>query len=183
MKSRRRSITACAVGLLLAASLAAADEPSGASGPTSSHTEKSGAPCPGGGGRVSKCSETVHVVTEREVTTTIKVAPITTKNCQATITTSSDQRNTVARVQGTVDIADCKACSGGYTIVVRIRDETGETKALEFEGSWQRTDDQPVKFTAEYPIGDNVDLLGVRPKGIRCVCADAPAAAAAQPKE
>jgi hypothetical protein len=176
-------VSACAVGLLLVAALAAADEPGAASGPTSSRAENSGVACVGGGGRVSKCSETVHVATEREVTTTIKVAPITMKTCGATINTLSEQRNTLARVKGTIEVADCKACSGDYIIVVRVRDETGETKTLEFEGSWQRMDDQAVKFTADYPIGDNVDLLGVRPKSVHCVCADVPAADDAAQKQ
>jgi hypothetical protein len=45
---------------------------------------------------------------------------------------------------------------------------------LEFFESWQRQDDQPVKFSATYPIGENVDLLRVRPTQSRCTCADAP---------
>jgi len=115
----------------------------------------------------------------RGVTVSIKVPPLGTKSCQATLSTRSEQRNTVARVEGTIEIADCVACSGDYTIVLRVRDETGETKSLEFVGSWQRADDRPVKFTTDYPIGDNVDLLNVRTRGLRCVCAAAPAEAAA----
>jgi len=189
MTSLRRSIGAgaAAIGLLLVPLFATADEPNSENGGISPHVvgaEKSGLPCVGGGGRVSKCDETVRVVTEHDVTVNVKIAPMPTKSCQATISTSSEQRNTFARVEGTIEIADCTACSGGYTIVVRVRDESGETKSLEFEGSWQRTDKQPVKFTADYPIGANVDLLGVRSKGLHCACADAPAGdTAAQKKE
>ena len=162
------------IGMMLAAMLASADEPSSESG-ASSHADKSGPACVGGGGRLSKCTETVHVVTERDITVNVTLAPKPTKDCQATMNTSSEQRNTVARVEGTIETSDCTACSGDYTIVVRIRDASGETKSLEFAGSWQRADDRPVRFKADYPIGENVDLLGVRSKGLHCVCADAPA--------
>jgi hypothetical protein len=152
-----------------------ADEPSGdAGGGVSSKAEKNGLVCVGGGGRLSKCTETVHVATERALTVNVQIAPTRTKSCQATMSTASEQRNTVARVEGTIDTPDCDACGGDYTIVLRVRDESGETKSLEFAGSWQRKDREPVKFATDYPIGENVDLLGVRSRGLRCVCVDAP---------
>ena len=40
---------------------------------------------------------------------------------------------------------------------------------------WQRTDDADVTFTADYPIGENVELLSVRLRGLTCTCADPPA--------
>ena len=91
-------------------------------------------------------------------------------SCEPTMAIRYEQRNTVARVEGTIENPTCAACSGEYTIAVRIRDESGESKTLEFDGQWQRVDDQPVKFTADYPVGANVDLLNVRTKSLRCVC-------------
>lgn len=111
------------------------------------------------------------------VAVSIKLAPPPSRDCQATMSTRYEQRNTVARIESTIEIADCVACSGDYTIVLRVRDESGETKSLEFAGSWQRADGAPVKVTADYPIGANVDLLGARSRGLRCVCADAAPAA------
>jgi hypothetical protein len=168
------SASVAVIGLMLVQVAAVADEPSSDSGGTSPRVV------------VEKKGQTARVVTEREVSVLVKIAPKATKNCQATMNTSSEQRDTIARVEGTIETADCAACSGDYTIVVRVRDESGETKTLEFLGSWQRADDQPVKFKTDYPIGENVDLLGVRSKGLHCVCADAPggsAGDAAQGKE
>jgi hypothetical protein len=170
------SVAALAL-LVAAASAAAQDEPQHDRGDSSSRVSvDKHLACDGVGGRLSKCTETVHVSTEREVTVNVKVAPPPNKNCQATMSTRYEQRNTVARVEGTIEIADCAACSGDYTLVVRVRDENGETKSLEFAGSWQRTDDYPVTFTTDYPIGANVDLLNVHSRGLRCTCADAPTA-------
>jgi hypothetical protein len=56
---------------------------------------------------------------------------------------------------------------------VRVRDETGEVKTLDFLGSWQRDDDEAVKFGGDYPIGKNVDLVEVRAVQVRCTCAAA----------
>jgi len=157
------SAAVAALGLSLFAPLAVADEPS---------SEGGGAPRV----VVEKNGQSTRLVTENKFSVNVKLAPKPSKACQATITTRSEQRDTLAHVEGTVETADCAACSGDYTIVVRIRDASGEVKTLEFPGSWQRADGEPVKVTADYPIGDNVDLLGVRSKGLHCICADAPAA-------
>jgi hypothetical protein len=106
-------------------------------------------------------------------------------SCNPTMAIQYEQRNTVARVEGTIENPSCAACTGEYTMVVRIRDESGESKTLEFPAKWQRADDKPVKFTADYPVGANVDVLNVRPKGLHCVCAAAeqPASADSSSKE
>jgi len=177
MALRRRSmrVGAAGLGLIFVTVVGAADEPSTDSGRASTRVvaEKEGLACVGGGGRLSKCTETVHFATERDLNVTVKIAPLQTKACQGTMSTTSEQRNTVAKVEGTIDTPDCAACSGDYTIILKVRDESGETKSLEFAGSWQRKDNVPVKFATDYPIGENVDLLGVRSRGLRCVCADA----------
>jgi hypothetical protein len=107
------------------------------------------------------------------------------QSCEPTMAIQYEQRNMVARVEATIENASCAACTGEYTMIVRVRDESGESKTLEFPGKWQRADDKPVKFTTEYPVGANVDLLNVRPKGLHCVCAVAemPATVDAAPKE
>jgi hypothetical protein len=100
-----------------------------------------------------------------DIQTTIKG-----QSCEPTMSIRYEQRNTVARVEATIENPTCAACTGQYTIAVRIRDESGESKTLEFEGQWQRADDQPVKFTTDYPVGANVDLLNVRTKSLHCLC-------------
>jgi hypothetical protein len=97
-----------------------------------------------------------------------------TAQCEATTTTEYQQRNTMARVDSTLAIKNCAAVTGTLTFLVRIRDESGEIKPLEFNETWQRSDDEDVKFMAEYPIGDNVNLVSVRVRDLHCTCADSP---------
>jgi hypothetical protein len=118
-------------------------------------------------------SVVAHVETELSVT--LELPPPRSASCQATIAVDYSQRNTVASVEGTIGNPDCAASDGDYSIAINIKDENGERKTLEFAESWRRDDDQPVKFSAAYPIGENVDLVNVRPKVLRCTCAAAPA--------
>jgi len=97
--------------------------------------------------------------------------------CEATTLTEYQQRNNVARVAGTVSIANCAAGTAGtFTLVARVRDESGEIKPVEFAEAWQRADAQDHTFNADYPIGDNVELMNVRVRGLTCMCADVPPA-------
>jgi len=123
--------------------------------------------------RVASCEKkvTLRVETPINVTTTLK-AP---KNayCAANYAVDYTQKDTKVGVAGVIENKDCAASSGEYKLLVRVRDETGEVKTLDFLGSWQRDDDQPVKFGGDYPIGNNVDLVNVRVTQVRCTCADA----------
>jgi hypothetical protein len=69
-----------------------------------------------------------------------------------------------------VAVSDCTVASGAFTVAVRTRDESGADKPLEFSETWQRTDDQAVQFTADYPIGENMELVSVRLRGLTCTC-------------
>jgi hypothetical protein len=88
----------------------------------------------------------------------------------------------MAHVTGTISIGSCPAgTTGAFTVVARVRDASGEIKPLEFDETWQRDDAQDVKFNSDYPIGDNVELVGVRLRSLKCTCAgttapEAPAA-------
>ena len=94
--------------------------------------------------------------------------------CEATTLTEYFQRNNVARVSGTVSIANCTAgTTGNFTLVARVRDEAGEIKPVEFNETWQRADAQDHIFTSDYRIGENVELVNVRVRGLTCACADA----------
>lgn len=108
----------------------------------------------------------------QELTVKVEIAELPSAQCEATSTTQYQQRNTIARVDTTVSVADCTAASGELTIAARIRDASSEVKSLEFPETWQRSADQEAKLTADYPIGANVDLLSVRVRGLTCTCAD-----------
>jgi len=93
--------------------------------------------------------------------------------CEASTLTEYQQRNNVARVTGTVSIANCAAgTTGTFMLVARVRDESGEIKPVEFSEAWQRADAQDHAFSGDYPIGDNVELMNVRVRGLTCTCAD-----------
>ena len=109
---------------------------------------------------------------EREIKFSLELPALRSTQCEATAETRYSQRNTVARVESTIEIPECTMASGEMTLSVRVRDEAGAIKPLEFEASWQRSDDEDVRFTADYPIGENVELLSVRMRGLRCTCAD-----------
>jgi hypothetical protein len=109
--------------------------------------------------------------TEQELTTTIKLPALQSDACEAGIRFEFSQRGTLARLQGTIENRTCAASTGEYSVAVRIKDAAGEIKTLEFRESWQRADSQAVTFKSDYPIGENVDLLSVRTRSLRCTCA------------
>jgi hypothetical protein len=103
---------------------------------------------------------------------TISVAPPqAAPQCVASVTTGYFQANTLAKVESTIQIEGCVAASGKYTIAARIRDQAGETQTLEFEETFERTDDRSMTVNRDYPIGQNVELVNVRTRGVRCECA------------
>jgi hypothetical protein len=118
---------------------------------------------------------TVTAETEKEVTFSLDLPPVKTLQCATTVEVEYTQRDTSVSVQGSLDHQDCAASSGEYRLTVSVRDASGELKRLEFAEPWQRSDDQPVAFKAEYPIGENVDLVSVRARQLRCTCAAAAA--------
>jgi len=124
--------------------------------------------------RTSQCGDEETTVEPAgvEFTVTLDTQSIRRVLCQANLNIEYLQFDTIARVAGVIDHDDCAASGGEYTIRARIRDENGETKTLDFSESWQRNDDQPVSISAEYPIGENVELLRLRSSGLRCECAE-----------
>jgi len=108
-------------------------------------------------------------VPERALNVSIEL-PAPSAQCGATATTEYQQANTIARVNGALSISDCAAASGAFTIVLRVRDDSDVDKSLEFSETWQRGDDQDVKFAADYPIGENVFLVSARLRGLTCTC-------------
>ena len=131
----------------------------------------------GGGSRVrSNCEEpeTTTVRFEQELKLLIDLPALPSAQCAATTTTEYQQRNTSARVTGAIAITDCTAAAGTYKVAVRVKGERGQDEVLEFSETWQRSDAHDVSFTADYPIGENVELVNVRLRNLTCTCADSP---------
>lgn len=125
-------------------------------------------------------AEATTVKTEQQLNVTLEVPAPEALQCEATTETQYQQRNTVARVTGRVNISNCPAGSSGtFDVVARVRDESGEVKPVEFAEKWQRDDAGDAQFTSDYPIGENVDLVNVRVRNLKCTCAEAPEAAPA----
>jgi hypothetical protein len=130
-----------------------------------------------GGGTRSRanCEQgTTTVRTEQELRISIKRPPLPGAKCDAVSSTSYHQRNTVARVETTIQAETCAALTGAYTVALRIGDESATIQTLEFPVTFQRSDDKAVSLTADYPIGENVELVSARVRGLSCTCADAP---------
>ena len=116
--------------------------------------------------------ETTTVRAETELTFLIDLPALLSAQCGATTTTEYRQLDTIARVNGTLEIADCTAAAGAFTVELKVRDETGADKPLEFSETWQRNDGEDVTFAADYPIGDSVELVSARVRRLSCTCAD-----------
>ncbi|HZL95019.1 MAG TPA: hypothetical protein VFB99_15295 [Vicinamibacterales bacterium] len=121
---------------------------------------------------VEKEGRSTRVVVQTAIPIEVELPAQTTAQCDATLALEYTQRDTLVRVEGSIENGTCAASSGDYTIAVSFRDETGELKTLEFRETWQRSDDRPVEFSTDYKIGENVDLVGVRSRRLRCECAD-----------
>jgi len=104
---------------------------------------------------------------------TVKLeAPHHKQYCKAGASIEYSQRDVIARVNMEINNDDCAASSGSYTMSVRLRNDEGEVINLDFDESWQRADDQPILLKREYPIGKDVDLIRVRARKMKCVCAE-----------
>jgi hypothetical protein len=126
-------------------------------------------------------AEPAAVRTEQQLKVSLEVPQPEVLQCEASTLTEYQQRNNVARVTGSVSITNCPGGSAGtFDVVARVKDESGEIKPIEFAEKWQRDDKGNSPFTGDYPIGDNVELMNVRIRNLKCTCAEAPAAAPAE---
>lgn len=107
---------------------------------------------------------------EKEFTRSVELAAPTDLQCETRIDLEYDQRDTIARVKGVLENDTCAASSGDYEVEVLIKDENGEVQTFVFSESWQRDDDRPVAIAADYPIGENVELIRLRSQRLRCTC-------------
>ena len=109
---------------------------------------------------------------EREVDVLVGAVELRTRECATEVTLDYQQRDTVARVLGLIENETCAASRGSFEIEARVRDENGDTETLAFPETWQREDDGPVEFSADYAIGENVELTRLRTRNLRCLCSD-----------
>jgi hypothetical protein len=128
-----------------------------------------------GGSRIrsSNCENEAPrtVRTEHEVTVRVELPVERRPQCEASALSEYAQRGAMASVKGTVSIGNCPAgTTGAFTLVARVRGESGEITPIEFDKAWQRDDAQDVKFDGEYPIGENVELVSVRVRSLSCTC-------------
>ena len=127
-----------------------------------------------GGSRARRnCAPPQAAGSQRRVATEAVPLP-SSRQCEATASTEYVQRNTNARVSSTINVPSCPAATGTFTVVLRIRDASGEIKPIEFNETWQRDDARDVNFAADYPIGENAELVSARVRALRCTCADPP---------
>jgi hypothetical protein len=127
-----------------------------------------------GGSRArGNCAPPAAAGSPRRIATEAVPLP-SSRQCAATASTEYVQRNTNARVSSTISVPTCAAATGTFTVVLRIKDASGEIKPIELNETWRRDDAQDVSFTADYPIGENVELVSARVRALRCTCADAP---------
>lgn len=112
---------------------------------------------------------------EQELTVVLEAAPAQASGpqCEASALTEFQQRNNVARVSGTVSLSSCPAgTTGSFMLVARVRDDAGAIKPIEFNETWQRADASDHRFNGDYAIGENVELISVRVRGLTCTCAE-----------
>ncbi|HSC14845.1 MAG TPA: hypothetical protein VLI71_06985 [Gammaproteobacteria bacterium] len=133
------------------------------------------AAAPGGSRIRPNCeveTETATFQMQQQLRIALNPPPLPAAQCGAATTTEYRQLDTIARVNGTLEIRDCTAASGAFTVAAVVKDESGEEKPLEFSETWQRSDDNDVSFAGDYPIGENVELVSVRLTGLTCTCTD-----------
>lgn len=120
----------------------------------------------------SDASKKIENHMEIEHTVKLTMKPPESRRCQAQLQISYLQKNDVASVESTLNNSDCAASSGSYIVAVRIRDENDEMSNIEYEETWQRVNIQPIVMKKEYFAGENVDIIRVNTRKLRCTCAD-----------
>jgi hypothetical protein len=125
-------------------------------------------------GSATAAPEPALAVVLEDTPVTVTAGP----QCEASTLTEYEQRNNIARVTGKVSVGACPAgTTGSFTLVARVRDDNDETRLIELNETWQRGDTEDHSFDRDFPIGDNVYLMSVRVRDLKCTCADSGQAA------
>lgn len=91
--------------------------------------------------------------------------------CQAQLALEWYQKGPSVHVESELSNDTCGASSGSLVIRVSYRGDDGETVSADFPETWQRDDDVPVLLERDYYLAENIDVLRVRTRKLRCVCA------------
>ena len=117
-------------------------------------------------------ADTARFIVEQEIPTKMQMPEIQFNPCQASVTLQYHQRNTVARVETTVENESCIPATGGYELMVNILDDNGGSRNLSFSETWEQNDDTPLTFSRDYAIGENATLKRIVAQSIRCECTE-----------
>lgn len=90
--------------------------------------------------------------------------------CEASLAIEYQQNANLVAVRMSLTNQECAASHGDFSVAVSYRDEEGERITDLHDENWSRDDDQPVLISRDYEIGDNVDLINVRSRGLSCEC-------------
>ncbi len=112
-----------------------------------------------------------NINNEATIRTTIAVEQtLATNACKAELEIEYYQKGSSAHVESTLTNDDCGASSGSYVIQVRYRGADRQTRSKEFAELWERTDTAPVLVEKDYYIADDVDIVRVRSRKLKCTC-------------
>ncbi len=111
-------------------------------------------------------------IVEQEIPIKMQLPEIQFNSCQAVIKLDYHQRDTLARVESTVEHESCITSIGEYELLFNIVDENGVSRNLSFSETWEQKDDSLLNFSRDYPIGENVTLKRIVTQRVRCECTD-----------
>ena len=97
-----------------------------------------------------------------------------TDACEARLEVEYYQKGDSVHVETVLNNEQCDASSGSYTLQVRYRGDDGEVRTADFEELWERSDAEPITLGKDYYVAENIDVMRVRSRGLRCECASAP---------
>lgn len=100
----------------------------------------------------------------------VEMPAVVINDCEAIIKFEYTQRASIARVEGQIENETCAASSGSFTVSLRTSNDAFEQSTVDHQETWQRTDNEPVTFSRDYEIGDDVDLIRVRTSKSVCKC-------------
>ena len=123
--------------------------------------------------------EESRINNEAEIRLTVEAKhEYATDICTAAMEMEYYQKGASVHVETSLDHDQCAASSGSYTLAIRYRDADGNLQNTEVEETWERADAAPVEQAKDYFVAEDVDILRVRTRKLRCKCAADPEAVA-----
>lgn len=116
--------------------------------------------------------EESRINNEAEIRLTIEAKhEYATDICTAAMELEYYQKGASAHVEASLDNDQCGASSGTYNLEIRYRDAAGNVQTKEVAETWERDDSSPLELAKDYFVADDIDLIRVRPRKLRCTCA------------